>query len=144
MICSEVQDALWDVTEPPAHVATCGECSAARDEIARIRRALAGPATRPLEAGILARMSRPRSAPSWKVAAALLVGVAAGFLFVPKSPRLPEIATPRPPTPLQALVARFENDPGFEEVLIRALNDTLRRRSDTPSDATAGTPEVMQ
>ena len=101
----------------------------------------------PLSAGVIARLSKPR--PSWPTALTrYAAGIVIGFLLLlavfpaaQSEPRLAKI----PPQPevrgLQLLVSRFEKDPGFEEIFLRALNETLRQRAAT---SLVAQPEVIQ
>ena len=153
MTCAEVQDRLWEDDGGMGvrgHLDSCEVCSSAREEIARIREMLHAPqqSTERVAAGALARMSAKQR--GWSVFARYVAGFMIGVLAIlaipsdrPPASRIVVVGeAPPPPSGFQAVLSQFEAEPGFEDVLVDVLNETLRRRAWIES--VAGSYEEME
>lgn len=142
MICSDVEERLWDFADPRAapeelrcHLGTCSSCAGVVETIVRVRQVLREESTQALNlaSGVIARLSRPRSQRlgMWaRCAASLLLGVLLTFVLRPvPAPQRP-VPEPLRLTPLQELIGRIDNTPEFESLFLDALNSALRRHSE--------------
>lgn len=149
MTCAELQDQLWDLSDPPeqvrSHLERCRPCTAARTEIARIRETLRSPSTPLLPEGVIARMSRPsrKGIVLLRIAAALMIGFLTAVAILRDPPASPVRRNP-PADPMARLLAQWNDDPEFEQTFLLVLNETLRRRSLTAIGPAAISMEVRQ